>query len=98
MAMYLISFQFTQQGMQAIKESPARVEAAKRIVKSMGGEVKAFFGVLGAKMDTMFLVEAPNDEAVTRAAVAIASQGNVRTDTHRLFNEDEYRKIVTSLP
>ena len=30
--------------------------------------------------------------------MAIAAQGNVRTDTHRLFNEDEYRKLVAGLP
>jgi len=28
----------------------------------------------------------------------IARHGHVRTQTHRLFSEDEYRKIISSLP
>ncbi len=98
MAAYLMLFSFTQKGMEKIKESPARVEAAKQTVRSMGGEVKAFYGILGSQYDTMFIVEAPNDEKVAEMVLAIAAHGNVRTQTHRLFNDDEFRTIISSLP
>lgn len=95
---YLITFSFTDQGIRNIKDSPDRVEAAKRTVKALGGEVKSFYGVLGADFDTIFIIEAPDDEAVGKMVIAIASGGNVRTGTHRLFTESEYRKITSGLP
>ena len=95
---YLVLFGFTGQGIQKIKDSPARVEAAKKTVKAMGGETKAFYGILGSQFDTLFILEAPDDEAVAKMALAIASGGNVRTETHRLFTETEYRKVISALP
>lgn len=95
---YVIFFSFTQQGIQNIKDSPERVETAKKTVKSLGGEVKAFYGILGSKYDTIFLLEAPDDETVAKMVLAIASKGNVSTETHRLFSESEYNKLISSLP
>jgi len=97
MATYIILFYFTQQGIQNIKEGPARVEAAKQIFRSMGAEVKEFYSVMG-KYDTVCIVEAPNDETIAKAVLAIGSLGDVHTETLRAFTEDEYRKIITDLP
>jgi len=90
-------FRFTQQGIHNIKESPARVEAAKQTVQAMGGEVKQFYLVMG-QYDTVFVLEAPNDETAAKIALTIGSSGNVRTETLRAFTEDEYRKIIADLP
>jgi uncharacterized protein with GYD domain len=81
-----------------IKESPARVEAAKQIIRNLGGEVKAFYGILGSEFDTMFIIEAPNEQKVGEMVLAIAVLGYVRTRTHRLFSEDEFKAIIASLP
>ena len=98
MGTYLMLFSFTQQGIQKIKEGPARVEAAKNTIRQMGGEVQAFYGILGSQYDTMFIVKAPNDEKIAEMVLAIAALGNVRTQTHRLFNEEEFSRIISSLP
>ena len=98
MVTYLMLFSFTQKGLENIKECPARVLASKQIVRQMGGDVQVFYAILGSQYDTMFVVRAPSDEAVAEMVLAIGSRGNVRTQTHRLFNEDEFSKIVTSLP
>jgi len=95
---YIMTCGFTRQGMQNIKESPARVETAKKIVRELGGEVKTFYVVMGAAYDTVFILEAPSDEVVAGMALAISSQGNVRTDTHRVFTEEEFKKVIASLP
>lgn len=98
MATYLIQFGFTQKGVEKIKESPARVEAAKKTVRNLGGEVKAFYAILGSEFDTMFIIEAPNDQKVGEMVLAIAVLGYVRTRTLRLFSEDEFKAIIASLP
>ncbi len=97
MATYIMLFRFTEQGVKKIKESPGRVEAAKKAFRAMGGEVKQFYMVLGS-YDTVFIVEAPDDETAAKLALAISSLGNVRTETLRAFSEEEYRKIIASLP
>ncbi|WP_303904413.1 GYD domain-containing protein [Thiohalomonas denitrificans] len=98
MKLYAIFFSFTAQGTENIRESPARVETAKEIVRSMGGEMKTFYGILGSEFDTIFIVEAPGEEAVAKMALAIASGGNVRTKTHRLFTEEQYGNLISELP
>ena len=48
--------------------------------------------------DVVTIAEFPDDETVARAGLAGASQGYVRSETLRAFTEEEYRKIVGSLP
>jgi uncharacterized protein with GYD domain len=98
MATYVMTFNFTQQGIENVKDVPSRVEAARKIVKSMGGQLKAFYGILGAEYDTMFILDAPDEESVAKMALAISSLGNVRTSTHRAFSEEEFGKLLSALP
>ena len=95
---YVIFFGFTAEGIQNIKASPERVRDAKATVEAMGGEMKAFYGILGSEFDTMFILDAPGDEAVSKMVLTIAKGGNVRTRTHRLFTEQQYGKLISELP
>lgn len=97
MSSYVMLFNFTGQGIERLKESPARVEAAKKLSRDLGGEVKQFYGLMG-RYDTMFILEAPNDETAVKIAAAICTQGNVRSETLRAFTETEFRQIVSALP
>lgn len=98
MPTYIMLFGFTEQGIRNIKDSPSRVEAAKQSFRAIGVQVKEFYAVMGmAPYDTLFIVEAPNDGTVAKAALSIGSLGNVRTETLRAFTEDEYKKIVAGL-
>lgn len=98
LATYLMTFSFTQQGIQNIKDSPERVQAARETIQSFGGEVRAFYAVLGAAYDTMFILDASDDEVVARMALSISSLGNVRTLTHRVFSEKEFGRLVSAMP
>ena len=97
MPTYITLINYTQKGIENIKESPARVDAAKAAFKALGGELKAFYSVMG-RYDMVVIGEGPDDETATKLALAIGSQGNVRTETLRAFTEDEYRQIIAALP
>ena len=98
MATYVVFFGYTEQGIRNIKDSPARVDAAKKTFEGMGAKVKDYYLVMGLdQYDTMFIVEAPDDEVVAQASLKIGSLGSVRTDTHRAFSEDEFKKIISNL-
>ena len=97
MPTYITLFHFTQQGIEKIKESPARLDRVKEAVKAAGGELKAFYLTMG-QYDGVVISEAPSDEAYTRLVLALGSAGFVRTETFRAYTEDEYRKIIAALP
>jgi uncharacterized protein with GYD domain len=97
MPTYISLLRFTQQGIEKIKESPARLDAAKQAFKSLGAELKEFYLVTGA-YDIVLISEAPNDEVMAKLALSIGAKGSVRTETLRAFKEDEYRKIISALP
>jgi uncharacterized protein with GYD domain len=97
MPTYITLLRFTQKGIENIKESPARLEAAKHGFQARGAEIKAFYMVMG-QYDAMIISEAPDDETVSKLALSIGSKGNVRTETLRAYTEDEYRKTIADLP
>lgn len=50
------------------------------------------------KYDAIGIVELPNDEAAAKLALSTAALGNIRSETLRAFTEEEYRKLMASLP
>lgn len=97
MPTYISMLRYTQQGISAIKNAPARIDAAKEAYRKAGGELKAIYLTLG-QYDLVVIADLPNDEAVARMALALGSQGNIRSETMRAFGETEFRKIAGSLP
>lgn len=97
MPTYISLISYTDQGIRSIKDSPKRLDAAKKMLKDMGGELKEFYLTLGT-YDIVTVVDAPSDEVVARFVLALASAGNVRTNTLKAFPEAEYRKIISGLP
>ncbi len=97
MSTYIILLNYTDQGIRNIKDSPKRLDAAKKMLKSMGGEIKDFYLTMGS-YDIAIVAEAPSDEVMAKFALASGSLGNVRTTTLKAFPEVEYRKIIAGLP
>jgi len=87
---------YTQQGIAKIKESPARLEAAKRTAEKAGGKIHAWYLTMG-QYDAVIISEFPTDEAVAKFALSVGALGNVTTETLRAFTEGEYRNIVGGL-
>jgi len=97
MPTYISLIKYTSKGMDAIKDSPKRLEAAREIFQKLGGQLKEFYLLMG-EYDAIAIGEAPNDEAIAKAMLTIGSKGAVQTHTMRAFTESEYRKILGSLP
>ena len=97
MPTYIVMLNFTEKGVSSIKESPDRLNAARKAFRAMGAEMKGFFLTMG-RYDAVVICEAPDAETVAKLALAIGAQGNVRSETLRAFTEDEYIDIVAGLP
>lgn len=96
MPTYIGLFNFTHQGIANVKDSPARLDAAREMLGGLDVTIKDFFLTMG-QYDIVAIVEAPDDTAMARAALMNGMAGNVTTETLRAFTEDEYRGIVGSL-
>jgi len=96
MPTYLSLLSWTKEGLEKIKDSPARLDAAKKAMESGGGKLKGFYLLMG-QYDMAIIVEAPDDATLARINLSLASKGGVRSETLRAFTEDEYRKIISGV-
>ena len=96
MPTYLMLTNWTDQGIRLIKDSPDRLEAARKLCAQHGAEITSVYMTLG-QYDMVIIVSAPNDDIFAKLALSIAKGGNVRSATLRAFDESEYRKIIESI-
>ena len=97
MPKFIILGQFTQDGIKNIKDSPKRLEDAKKLMKSVGGELKAFYYTLG-RYDFVSITEAGDLDGALKAAMMIGGVGSVRTETLVAFPSDKGTEIINSIP
>jgi uncharacterized protein with GYD domain len=80
-----------------VKDSPKRAQAARELARKVGVEIKQFYLTSG-ESDLLVIVESPNGDNVAKLAMALGSQGNIRTKTVRAWTEAEYEKLISELP
>lgn len=97
MPTYISLLRWSQKGIEDIKDSPARLDLAKKAIKKAGGKMTTFLMTMG-QYDMVVITEAPDEEVLAKVMLAIGSAGGVRSETLRAFTESEYRKIIASLP
>jgi uncharacterized protein with GYD domain len=93
---YVTLLRYTQQGIAKVKDSPARLDVARKAAEKAGGKIHSWYLTMG-RYDAVFIAEFPNDETCARFALSVGSLGNVTTETLKAFTEPEYRSIIGSL-
>ncbi len=96
MTTYVMLANWTDQGIVKVKDSPRRLDIAKKALKEMSGEFKAFYLTMG-DYDIVAIYEAPDDAVAARFNLQLGMLGNVRTRTLKAFPEAAYREIIASL-
>ena len=96
MTTYIVLVNWTERGIQQVKDSPRRLDAAKRMLKEMGGEIKSMHLTMG-EFDMVVVCEASDDAVAARFALQLGIMGNVRTRMLKAFPEAAYREIIASL-
>ena len=96
MTTYIMLANWTDQGMQHVKDSPRRLDLAKKALKDMDGQFKSFFLTMG-DYDIVAVYEAPDDAVAARFILQLGMLGNVRTHTLKAFPEAAFREIINSL-
>ena len=96
MTTYVLLANWTDQGIQKVKDAPRRLDAAKKALKEMSGEFKSFYLTMG-DYDMVAIFEAPDDAVAARFSLQLGMMGNIRTRTLKAFPEAAYREIINSL-
>src|SRR5262245_7960179 len=97
MALFIMSINWTEQGIRNIKDWQKRSTAARDLARKTGVEIKQTYLTMG-DADLLAFIEAPTGDNVAKFAMAIGALGNIRTKTARAWTEAELVKLVGELP
>jgi uncharacterized protein with GYD domain len=97
MPMFILSLNWTDQGIRSVKEAPKRSQAARELASRVGVEIKQLYLTSGDD-DLLAIVDTPNGDNVAKFALALSALGNVRTRTARAWPEAEFQKLISELP
>lgn len=96
MATYMILGNYTQKGIEGIKDRPARAERLRKRCEDNGCEFKAGYMALG-RYDLVLMIEAPDEKSMAKVLIGAGMTGNIRTETLRLFDQAEGDEIVAGV-
>ena len=96
MPTYIVLANLTDQGARTMADLRARLENARAAFRAHGAEMKSLYFGMGP-YDYVVIAEAPDDESITRVSLAVSGQGNVRTNTFRVFSEAEALRLVEGI-
>ncbi len=97
MATYLLLLRYTQRGLDHVKSTLGKIDTTRQAFRARGAVLREIYLTMG-QYDLVAIMEAPDDETAAQLVLELGSQGNVRTETVRAFNEDELQRIVYELP
>ena len=80
MPIYVMMTKLTDEGRKTVKTNPGRIKEVNNEVEAMGAKILAQYAVLG-QYDFINILEAPNNEAVSKLAIELGSRGTLQTTT-----------------
>ena len=89
MPTYVMLTQLTPEGVQTVKNNPARIKEVNKEVESLGATVTAQWAALG-RFDFVNVVEAPDLLTMARVSAELSSRGTVRITTLPAIPIDEF--------
>lgn len=89
MAVYVMLTTLTAEGRKTIAEKPERIKAVNKEVEAMGAKVLAQYALLGP-YDFLNILEAPDNETISRIATELGSRGTIEILTLPAISPDAF--------
>ena len=89
MAIYVMLTSLTDEGRKTIKEGPERIREVNKEVENMGVKILAQYVLLG-QYDFVNILDAPDNETISRVAVELGSRGTLQTTTMAAMTLDDF--------
>ena len=90
---YILLSKLTSEGRKTIKERPERIKEVNKEIEVFGAKVLQQYSVLGS-YDFVNIVEAPNNEAVTRVSIELGSRGTVQISSMPATPIDDFISMI----
>jgi uncharacterized protein with GYD domain len=97
MPTYIGLTKWTEQGIRKVKDTTKRAKEFQDLAAKMNVKVREIYWTMG-RYDVVVIVEAPDDETVSRLTLGLGMAGNVKTETLRAFSALEMNQVVKGLP
>jgi uncharacterized protein with GYD domain len=89
MPTYVMFTTLNSDGVQTLKNNPARIREVNKEVEQLGATVKAQWATLG-RFDFVNIIEAPDEETMARVSMELGSRGTGRYETMPAIPVDDF--------
>ncbi len=96
MSLYVVLGNFTQKRIETIKNLPEGITESRKVFESFGVKIKQLVFTMG-RYDVVGIVEAPNEEAISKALLSWGSRGLLRTETLTGFTPEKMIELVKGI-
>ena len=93
MSIYVVMSRLTQDGQRTLKSRPERLKEVNEEINRMGAKVLHQYALLG-KYDFLNILEAPDNETVTKIMVSLGSRGTLETATMAAIPIEEFLRAL----
>ena len=93
MPIYILMSKLTSEGRKTIKEKPDRIKEVNKEIEAFGAKVLQQYSVLGP-YDFVNIVEAPNNEAITKVSIELGSRGTIEIMSMPATQIDNFISMV----
>jgi uncharacterized protein with GYD domain len=94
--LFICYLNWTDQGAREVKGVATRHENLKAEIAGLGGRLVGGYVTKG-QYDVVLVLEMPDDDAMTKLAIGLASRGYVRTTTARAYLPVEFGKLAAAV-
>ena len=92
MAINISLVNYTEQGIQSIKDSPKRAQGFRDLAKKHGVSVRDIYWTAG-QYDMVVITEG-TEEALATVLLSVAKLGNVRSQTLRAMDQETFQRVL----
>lgn len=89
MPTYILLTTLTTEGVQTLKNNPARIREVNKEVEQLGASVTAQWATLG-RFDFINVLEAPDEATIARVSLELGSRGTGRYETLTAIPIDDF--------
>lgn len=94
MGKYIMLSTLTDEGRKTVKMRPERIKEVNKEIEKMGVKVLEQYAVLGP-YDFVNIVEAENNETISRVSIELGSRGTVKIMTLAAIPIDKFEKKLS---
>ena len=89
MPTFVLLSTLTPEGVQTVKNNPARIKEVNKEVEQLGAKVTAQWATLG-RFDFVNIVEAPDEQTIARVSLELGSRGTSKYESLVAIPVDDF--------